>query len=198
MIQFAKALKGTLPACEELHLSHNKIECAGIEALAKETKLGALPSCKKLDLRNNKIGDRGLKGLTAALDTGALPQCMEIDISGNKTSKSVKTALTRRWLEGDFLLKHFSAVISLDCEDLGWGNRDMEKFVKALNAGALPACEKIDLTDNEIGGKELERLAAALDAGALPQCKEIDLSGNNANQPPRDVIKKAAPRAPFT
>ena len=103
-----------------------------------------------------------------------------IQLRGNANPKAsqqlqgtdaVKVALTRRWLDGAFLAKHFSDATYLGCWNAGWGDEEVIQFAKLLSEGALPACEKIRLEHNQIGDAGFKALAAALDTGALPKCK---------------------------
>ena len=63
------------------------------------------------------------------------------------------------------------------------GDAGLAAFAKAVESGALPALEQLELTLNKIGDVGLSALASACASGALPRAlpalQILQLSGNN-------------------
>jgi len=153
---------GALPAVTRLSLVNMHVGDAGASELAAALGRGALPRLKTLDLYNAAIGDAGLVALVPALRRR--PALEQLNLSYN--------------LLGD------EGLAALVAPPLPAG-------AAPPPAGGLAKLKLLSLSRTQITDAGCAALTAALDSGALPALEEIDLSGIPASAAAKAAVARA-------
>ena len=153
---------GALPAVRLLTLIGMHVGDAGASELAAALGRGALPRLKTLDLYNAAIGDAGLVALAPTLRR--LP------------------ALERLYLAGNLLGDEGLAALVAPPPPAG---------APPPPTGGLTKLKLLSLSRTQITDAGCAALTAALDSGALPALEEIDLSGIPASAAAKAAVARA-------
>ena len=137
---------GALPAVTDLYILYMHVGVAGASALAAALDRGALPRLKGLGLTRAAIGDAALAALAPALRR--------------------RPALERLFLNGNPFSDEGLAALVAPPPPAG---------TPPPAAGALKKLKMLDLGRTQITNAGCAALAAALDSGALPALENLDL-----------------------
>ena len=138
---------GALPAVDTLCILSMRVGDAGASAIAAALDRGALPRLKILQLMNAAIGDAGLAALAPALRRrpGLEKLCLGANPFGDKG---------------------LAALVAPPPPATG---------TPPPPAGALKKLRELDLEDTQVNDAGCAALAAALDSGAMPALEKLEL-----------------------
>ena len=163
--QLAEGLgEGALPAVTYLFISGMHVGDAGASALAAALGQGALPRLKTLDLGNAAIGDAGLVALAPALRR--------------------RPALERLSLHGNSLGDEGLAALVAPPPPAG---------APPPLTGVLTKLKGLNLSFTQVTDAGCATLTAALDSGALPALEELDLDDIPASDAARPPCTRRTP-----
>jgi len=154
---------GALPAVAVLSLDGMHVGDAGASALAAALGRGALPRLKHLCLDDDAIGDAGLVALAPALRR--LPALERLGLSGNPI--------------GD---EGLAALVAPPPPPAG---------APPPPTGVLAKLKALDLRFTQVTDAGCAALAAALDSGALPAFERLDLRGTPASATAKATVGRA-------
>ena len=140
---------GALPALAFLGLSSVRVGDAGAAALAAALGRGAIPRLTNLRLFDTSIGDAGLRALAPALRRR--PALQELNLMGNPLGDEGLAALMARPPPPAGALPPPTGVLAelktLSLMHTQITDAGCAALAAALESGALPALEKLDLFD---------------------------------------------------
>eukprot|EP00964_Phaeocystis_antarctica_P142587 scaffold107865_cov64-Phaeocystis_antarctica.AAC.1 len=157
---------GALPAVTELRLLGMNVGDAGASALAAALGRGALPRLKILSLSDDAIGDAGLVALAPALRR--LP------------------ALDQLWLISNPFSDEGLAALVAPPPPAG---------APTTTTGGLAKLRVLCHSNTQVTDAGCAALAAALDSGALPALERLDLNGTPASAAATTAVCEAFARA---
>ena len=158
---------GALPAVTNLAIlgGYMHVGDAGASAIAAALDRGALPRLMHLGLRNAAIGDAALAALAPAL--WRRPALKSILLYGNPLSEDGLAALMPP---------------------------PPPAGTPPPPAGGLKNLEFLNLGGTEFTDASCAALVAALDSGALPALEKVDLDGTRASAAGKEAVREAMAR----
>ena len=98
--------------------------------------------------------------------TETASEVLEIALPDLKAAGEAASAATLR-----AIALFLASVITLDCRDLGWGDRDVHTLCAVLRETRPQALQLIDLEGNPVGSSGISALADVLQRGVAPRLK---------------------------
>ena len=163
----------------------------GVQRLAEGLGAGALPAVTKLQLGNMHVGDAGASALAAALGRGALPRLKELYLNRAAIGDAGLVALApalRRLLALENLVFIGNP---LGDEGLAALVAPPPAGALPTTTGVLTKLERLNLRNTQVTDAGCAILAAALDSGALPALEDIDLQGIPASAAATTAVREA-------
>ena len=184
------ALGSVLPALEQLTLGEPAAGPDGVQRLAEGLGAGALPAVTKLKLAYMHVGDAGASALAAALGRGALPRLRSLVLGtssiGNAGLAALAPALRRLpALEHLCLGNNPFGDEGLAALVATWWPPG------APPAGGLTKLELLNVGRTHVTDTGCAALAAALDSGALPALETLNLTGNPSSVAANFAVRRA-------
>ena len=153
---------GALPAVTKLELVNMHVGDAGASALAAALGRGALPRLVDLNLNNTNIGNAGLVALAPVLQRRSALETLNLACN----------------LFGDEGL----AALVVPAPSAG---------APPLSTGVLPKLGELDLRSTRTTDAGCATLASALDSGALPALEKLELDGTPARAAAKAAVYEA-------
>ena len=179
-------LGSVLPALCSLSLCESSDAAVpdGAQRLAEGLNAGALPAVSYLDL-DIHVGDAGASALAAALGRGALPRLETLFLMNHTAiGDAGLVALAPA-------LRRLPALESLYLFANPFGDEGLIALMAPPLTGGLKELVELDIEDTLVSDAGCAALAAALDSGALPALETLELEGIPASAAAIDAVREA-------
>ena len=166
-------------AARKLILNGNKIQDAGVAALAASLRAGDAPKLKNVNFAGNSgVSEEAARALTEAREGLIVSFEQPATKKGvGELPPSAKRALVSQGLDVNALYKlTFEQAETLYFSELGWGNAEADALSKGLYAAT--SLKKLFLNGNAIQCDGASAIAASLREGGAPKLKILNLAGN--------------------
>ena len=166
-------------AARKLILNGNKIQDAGVAALAASLRAGDAPKLKNINFAGNSgVSEEAARALTEAREGLIVSFEQPATKKGvGELPPSAKRALVSQGLDVNALYKlTFEQAETLYFSELGWGNAEADALSKELYAAT--SLKKLFLNGNAIQCDGASAIAASLREGGAPKLKILNLAGN--------------------
>ena len=167
----------------------------GVQRLAERLGAGALPAVRYLDLSYIHVGDAGASALAAALDRGALPRLKVLFLDSTAIGDAGLVALTpalRRLPALECLYLEHNPVGD---EGLTALLAPPPAGAPPPTTGGLKKLKELDLDYTQITDAGCAALAAALNSGALPALERLELDSIPASVAAKEAVQSALARS---
>ena len=170
----------------------------GVPRLAAGLGAGALPELASFQLSNILMGNTGASALAAALGQGALLRLKSLYLGNTAIGAAGLVALAPALRRRPALESLYICGNPFGDEGLAALVAPPPAGAPPPPAGGLKKLRSLNLAYNQITDAGCATLAAALDSGALPVLDVLDLDGNPASAAAKEAVLAALARSKAT